>query len=552
MESIVVKFKNLLIPNAMLIANIVAVWSSALVSFFLTEEISHHDRRILELGWEYGPIMDWVYLGVVGSITIGYERPIRRVLKMVHTDIPVPADLALRARRRLLNEPYILTAVDFIVWLLAGVVVVFYLIQAGIEPIIAYMEGLDILLTAFITVTLVFFILQFLLQKWLAPLFFPEGRLADIPGTQKTSIRKTLMSLSFALNFIPLVIIIFTHIQYTYKLHGTLDMGTALNNLNAQILILSLIFMGVGVFLTLIVSRSLSRPLKEITKTLNKIGRGDLDNKVKVITNDEIGYTGDVINEMTEGLKERERLSHSMAIAHEVQQLLLPRENPRFQGLDIAGKSIYCEETGGDYYDFLELGPKGSGKIGVVVGDISGHGIGSALLMSSARALLRIRSRQGGALSRIINDVNRELSNDFGDSGQFLTLFYLVMQPGARPLTWVRAGHEPAITYNPREDSFSELRGAGIPIGLDEDRQYKEEKLTDPPEHQIILLATDGIWEARNTKGIMFGKDSIYESIRKNADQDSEQILESILIELKHFQEGNNPADDVTIVVIKT
>ena len=545
------KLNRFFLVNAMLTANLLAVWGSALISFFLTESITHHDQRILELGWEYGPYLDWFYIGVVVTFTIWYELPIRQALRAMEDPGSINPELALKARQRLLNEPYILATMDFVVWVIAGAAVVVFLIHAGIEPLIAYLEGLDMLLTAIITVTTVFFILQFLLQRWLAPVFFPEGQLVAVPGTQKTQIKKTLLSLSFALNFIPLAIIIFTHLGYTYKLQGSLTLDTSLSDLNAQILTLSLIFVGVGIFLTLIVSRSLSRPLTEITQVLKKIGQGDLNHRVPVTTNDEIGYTGDVINAMTEGLKERERLSRSMAIAHEVQQLLLPKESFGGDAVDIAGRSIYCEETGGDYYDFLPLGAEGTHKIGVVVGDISGHGIGSALLMSSARALLRMRSMQTGSLAQVVNDVNRELSYDIGDSGQFLTLFYLVVEPETRRLTWVRAGHDPAIVYCPPTDTFDALKGPGVPIGVDEDWQFQEARRADLPPNQIIILATDGIWEARNAEGKMFGKEPIFRLVRQNQDQNSEQILESILAELQAFQKGVRATDDVTLVVIK-
>jgi sigma-B regulation protein RsbU (phosphoserine phosphatase) len=110
---------------------------------------------------------------------------------------------------------------------------------------------------------------------------------------------------------------------------------------------------------------------------------------VQVTTNDEIGYTGDVINEMTAGLIERDRIRQSLGLAMEVQQHLLPGSDPKIDGLDIAGDSSYCEETGGDYFDYLPVDGNGQGKIKIVGGDVSDHGIASALLMTTARAFLR-------------------------------------------------------------------------------------------------------------------------------------------------------------------
>ena len=121
-------------------------------------------------------------------------------------------------------------------------------------------------------------------------------------------------------------------------------------------------------------SRNITEPLKEIIQVLKRIRQGQFDERVQVVSNDEIGYTGDVINEMTDGLKERERLKQSLDIAKEVQQNLLPDKDPELEGLDIAGTSIYCEETGGDYYDYLMTDESGRKKVCVVVGDVADHG----------------------------------------------------------------------------------------------------------------------------------------------------------------------------------
>jgi sigma-B regulation protein RsbU (phosphoserine phosphatase) len=200
-------------------------------------------------------------------------------------------------------------------------------------------------------------------------------------------------------------------------------------------------------------------------------------------------------------------------------------------------------------HQLLSLGSEG---IGIVVGDVSGHGIGSALLMSTARALLRLRSIQSVTLSDIVNDVNRELSNDVGDSGQFMTLFYMSIEQSTRSVRWVRAGHDPAIFYDSQNDTFDELKGPGIPLGVDADWRYGDEVKRDLPKNQNILIGTDGIWEAQNAEGEMFGKAPIYAIIRQYASECSHQILKCIVDELNRFQNGYQSTDDVALVVIKT
>lgn len=284
---------------------------------------------------------------------------------------------------------------------------------------------------------------------------------------------------------------------------------------------------------------------------LKGVRDGDLYNKVQVTTNDEIGYTGDVINEMTEGLRERDRMRHSLDLAREVQQNLLPKSAPKIQGLDIAGVSIYCERTGGDYFDYLPVDEHGLGKIGVVVGDVSGHGIPSALLMTTARALIRKNAALSDSIANIISDVNQQLWLDVKESGRFMTLFYSVIDGQNKRIRWVRAGHDPAIFYAPESDTFEELKGSGIALGVDENWQYQENEKTGLLEGQIIMLGTDGIWEAHNAKGEMLGKKRIYEIIRQHAKASANEILAAIIDTLKNHTRDQTPEDDATLVIVK-
>jgi sigma-B regulation protein RsbU (phosphoserine phosphatase) len=270
-----------------------------------------------------------------------------------------------------------------------------------------------------------------------------------------------------------------------------------------------------------------------------------------VTSNDEIGYTGDMVNEMAEGLRERNRLRHSLELAKEVQQHFLPKTDPRIAGLDIAGQSIYCDRTGGDYYDYIEATTPNTGKVGVVIGDVSGHGIPSALLMASARSSLRQRASLGGEIELVVADVNREIVRDVEDTGRFMTLFYAEIDAQQRSLSWVRAGHDPAVFYDPRQDIIEELKGEGMALGVDENWKYTQYHKAGLEKGQIIVLATDGIWEAHNASGEMFGKDDFYKSIRLHADKGANQILTAVYAELEEFQRGIEPEDDVTLVIIK-
>lgn len=245
------------------------------------------------------------------------------------------------------------------------------------------------------------------------------------------------------------------------------------------------------------------------------------------------------------------RVRHSLSLAKEVQQSLLPKANPKISGLDIAGKSIYCDETGGDYYDFLESSDHRGEKVVVVVGDVSEHGIPSALLMAAVRAIIRQRSSLPGSVSEIVTDVNHQLAKDVEDSGRFMTLFYAVVDRIDKSICWLSAGHEPAIVYDPVTGIFDELSSdSGLPLGVFEDTKYTEKRRSMVPG-QIIVLTTDGIIEARNPNGDMFGKNRLYDVIRQNGTRKANEILNAIIRVVARFQKDVEPEDDMTLVVIK-
>jgi serine phosphatase RsbU (regulator of sigma subunit) len=249
--------------------------------------------------------------------------------------------------------------------------------------------------------------------------------------------------------------------------------------------------------------------------------------------------------------QEHRRVRQSLSLAMEVQQNLLPKETPVVEGLDIAGRSIYCDETGGDYYDFLDVGESREGKIGVVVGDVSDHGIPSALLMATVRALIRQRCAPFGNIDGVVADVNRHLAQDVKDTGRFMTLFYAEIDRQAKKMRWLNAGHEPAIVYSPATDTFDELAGGGnLPLGIFIDTEYRASQ-NDIAAGQIVVIATDGLYEAVNPQGEMFGKERFYRIIRQNASAKAAELQDSVFQSLDHFRKDIPPQDDMTVVVIK-
>jgi sigma-B regulation protein RsbU (phosphoserine phosphatase) len=292
--------------------------------------------------------------------------------------------------------------------------------------------------------------------------------------------------------------------------------------------------------------------IRDVSDAARRVARGSFDALPPSESRDEVGQLIRSFNEMVAQLDERIRLKESLDLAMQVQQSLLPSGPPRIEGLEIAGESIYCDETGGDYYDFLSFPGWDSNRIGIVVGDVAGHGISAALFMTTVRALLRSRMFQPGSLSQVMNDVNRLLCMDTSHSGDFMTLFLALADVGANKIHWVRAGHAPAILYDWGDDSFEELRGEGAAIGYECSFSFKEYEYGGWNGAKILFLGTDGIWETENPQGEMFGMDRLRDLIRSRHRESPAEIIRAVSEALAAFRQTNPQEDDVTMVVVKS
>lgn len=299
--------------------------------------------------------------------------------------------------------------------------------------------------------------------------------------------------------------------------------------------------------IALLISQKTTRKVMSIVNGIKRLEKGDFTTRLDTQFKDERDLIVTTFNQIVPRLEEHLRMSRALGVAKEVQQSLLPKEDPAIQGFDIAGTSVYCDETGGDYYDFININ---EGRLAVVVGDVSGHGISSALLMATARALIMLRASMPGRAANIINDVNKHLSLDTYDTDNFMTFFYCELTPATRDVGWIRAGHDPALIYDPDTDTFDVLKGDGMAVGVDYSFEYEEFQHT-LTARQVVLIGTDGIWEMRNETGEMYGKERLKEIIRTNYSATAKEIITIITDDLKKFRGSKQPEDDVTMVVIK-
>ncbi len=302
----------------------------------------------------------------------------------------------------------------------------------------------------------------------------------------------------------------------------------------------------------------LTRPIMELVTASRRVAGGSLDAQVDFNRKDELGELGRAFNEMVPALRDRMKIRQSLQVAMQVQQSLLPAAPPHIPGLDIAGHSEYCDETGGDYYDFINLDELGPDTLAIAVGDVTGHGIAAALLMATGRALIRSHANTPNTLGQVFTDVNKQLcGGQF--TGRFMTLMYLIVQSprhcnpstGCVSVRFLSAGHDPVIVYRPADDTFRDLAGHDIPLGIDPDWQFNEENAHDLRTGDILVVGTDGIWECFNPQGNQFGKDRLRDTIRQSAPGSAESIAQAISEACQHWRAEREQNDDITLVVVK-
>lgn len=304
------------------------------------------------------------------------------------------------------------------------------------------------------------------------------------------------------------------------------------------------------VLTALILSKFVTRNISELVTTVKLVAKGEFNVRATIRSTDEIGQLGLAINKMVPELKERVAIKSHLEVAQEVQQNLLPADNPEFPGFDIAAISAYCDETGGDYYGFIPRHGKDGSSLVVAVGDVSGHGFQAALMMASARAYLRGQTYGERSLDEVLSAVNDLMFEDLDGTGRFMTMFLMELSSDGS-VCWVRAGHDPALLYDPNTDTFEELSGDGMPLGVIPDVDFDLNQRKDLRSGQIVIIGTDGIWETQSETSELYGKDRLKTLIRNNAEAESEHIIATLRADLGEFRGGSSKLDDMTIAVLK-
>jgi sigma-B regulation protein RsbU (phosphoserine phosphatase) len=298
-------------------------------------------------------------------------------------------------------------------------------------------------------------------------------------------------------------------------------------------------------------ARSLTDPITSLIHAGRQLSAGNYEAQVQIKANDELGQLGTVFNDIGPKLREREAMKHSLQLAGVIQKSLLPKQVPDLAHFEVAGQCLYCEETGGDYYDFIDLSDVHDHKFSVVLADVSGHGIGAALLMASVRGIMHAEIKHSACdLVKLLDSLNEQVIEDTEDD-KFVTLFHGILDDRNRSFIWSSAGHEPAYWYHKAQDTLEELPNTGMPIGILPDAVYDQAGPIIPEGGDLIIIGTDGIWEARNEHNHFFGKERFFKTIKTHALDTAQQICAAVIDEVTAFIGPGRRTDDITLIVIK-
>ena len=317
------------------------------------------------------------------------------------------------------------------------------------------------------------------------------------------------------------------------------------------------LFALIGTLLAILQGLSISKPIKQLAWRADQIARGDLDARVAVTSGDEIGLLGENFNFMADQISillqqtaEKARIEQELEVAKAIQETLVPSDAPVNKGtLSFAGFYQPAAQTGGDWWTWHELV---GGKIMIVIGDVTGHGVPSAMITAAAKAACdcaRYVSGDDVTVTRLLEIMNHAIF----ESAQrrfVMTCFASIIDPKARTITYANAGHNFPYLFRPGEGKgeFGSLMIRGNRLGDDRTSRY-EAKTTELALGDVLVWYTDGIVECENEAGDEYGEKRFRASVRKAAALDAGEMRDAIITDAGTFYGEASRKDDITMVV---
>jgi sigma-B regulation protein RsbU (phosphoserine phosphatase) len=308
------------------------------------------------------------------------------------------------------------------------------------------------------------------------------------------------------------------------------------------------------------------RQVDALLAATRRLRAGDLGARAPVINDrSELEFLARTFNDMSEALATRDRELRSaeaakraaevelavtrthMEIAEQIQQSLLPQRSLAMAGMQVAGRCVPAASVGGDYFGYF---PRERGGIDSFVSDVSGHGVGAALLMAEARiTFLTERLAEPGA-ARILTRLNEVLHDDLDLAGHFITVCCATFDAATRELKYANGGHPPALLLRAGEQTCTTLDAEGLLLGVAKEVDFGEVTVKLAPGDMVVLY-TDGVTEMRNGADVQFGRSRLEQAVIKHRSADAETVIEEVFAVLKQFAGATPRDDDVTLVVMK-
>jgi hypothetical protein len=299
------------------------------------------------------------------------------------------------------------------------------------------------------------------------------------------------------------------------------------------------------------------RPMRSIMKEMKALLTGRKFRKIYTKRVDEIGVIALFFNKVTDSLskisgtiKEEKRMSDELSIAAKLQQNILPDKAPCIPGLEVVAKNRSAVEVGGDNFDFVDY--DGGKKTLIYLGDVTGHGVPAAIVMTMVHTLVSIFAELKNNIYDIVVNVNKQLKSRI-QSTMFMTMVMLSWDHETQKMTYIGAGHEHILVYRTSTGECESLVSGGIALGMVPDNsKLVQEKELSLNEGDVVVLYTDGIVEAKNGKDEMYGLDRLIESIKKYSPEYSpDGISYHVAVDFSRFVGDSVQADDISLIVTR-
>ncbi len=255
------------------------------------------------------------------------------------------------------------------------------------------------------------------------------------------------------------------------------------------------------------------------------------------------------IKDMTERRNMQQKLERTrteLHIAANIQKSFIPKETPDIPEFEIEAVTIPAREVGGDFYDFI-IQP--DGKYGIVIADVAGKSIPAAIFMALSRTIIRANATNQSRVSKVAKNANKMIASD-ASAGMFVTLIYGILDGETLSFHYANAGHPPPLIFRSADCTVEEEAPMGIVMGISDDAEYKENRIEFSTGDTAIFY-TDGITEAMNSQGELYGLKRLIDVITANCHAETKEVVEKILADISSFSQSTEQHDDITLIIIK-